>query len=410
MALAPVKFSNFGPGLNNRCDPSRLGFTAADRSQSTYLYGADNVDITSAGFLRRRRGTTGALLPGAAHSLWGDGAADGYAVMDGNLVELTTSAGALVARVLEGGFTHAPVTMARMPTGAVVWSDGRRIGAVLEGVAGELVPDAPNPVPAVQPVAGSLPAGHYLFSFTRITDRGESAATQPTRIEAPGATGFVFTGMTPDVAAYMSGPNGDILTRTDGDTVVALNDSGARAETLLLERIPAGQIVRHYSGRLLVARGPMLAWSETYRYGLWNPGRNFIQFEAPITVVEPCRDGVFVCADRTYWLPGDLAGTQLREVLPYGGVAGSGASALEDEEPRVFWVSPHGLVVGRPTGTVAAVQENALVFAAASRATALYRRRDGLNHLVYARQGVEPLAQAARDFTNVELHRKETVL
>lgn len=403
MASKPVSLGTF-IGVTNRREATRLDAGKA----GTYLRAADNVDVDG-GFLRRRRGTSASLTP-RAHSIWGDGADDGYAVVDGALVRLTLDGDELQQQALLAGLTSAPVSFERMPTAAVVWSDGQRLGAIRNGVAGELVPEAPNPVPVVNVVAGALPAGRYLLAFTRITGAGESAATQPVQFDLADGSGFVITGMDAATQAYMSGPNGDMLTAVAGDTILSLTNTGPRCETLLLERMPAGQIVRHYNASLLVARGNMLCRSEPYRYGLWRPSKNYIQFPAPITVMEPCVGGVFVCADRTYWLAGDLDATVMQPVLPYGGVAGSGARSDTDDTVRVFWVSPHGLVMGTSDGAAKAVQEKDLMFSGAARAATLCREGQGIAQAIFTRQGIRPLATASRGFIAAETHRKETIL
>ncbi|QOF76068.1 hypothetical protein [Variovorax sp. 38R] len=407
MASKPVSLGTF-LGVNNRREAARLQVRLPGNVQATYLRAAENVDVDG-GFMRRRRGISAALTP-RAHSIWGDGADDGYAVVDGALVRLALDGDELQQQALLAGFTSAPVSFERMPTGAVVWSDGQRLGAIRNGAPGELVPEAPNPVPVVNVVAGALPAGRYLLAFTRVTSAGESAATQPAQLDLADGSGFVITGMDAATQVYMSGPNGDILTAVAGDTILSLTNTGPRCETLLLERMPAGQIVRHYNSSLLVARGNMLCRSEPYRYGLWRPGKSFILFPAPITVMEPCVGGVFVCADRTYWLAGDLDATAMQPVLPYGGVAGSGTRCGTDDNVRVFWVSPHGLVMGTPDGAAKAVQEKDLTFSGAARAATLYREGQGIAQAIFTRQGIRPLATASRGFVASEIHRKETVL
>ena len=77
-------------------------------------------------------------------------------------------------------------------------------------------------------------------------------------------------------------------------------------------------------------------------------------------------------------------------------MAGSGARSLDDDAPRVFWVSPHGLVIGTPDGAAKAVQEDALTFSGATRAATLYREGQGIDQAVYTRQGVRPNTTAAR--------------
>lgn len=392
MATKPLL--SLGPfiGMNNRRDPTRLD--AGDAG--TYLRIAENIDVDG-GFFRVREGYGAALTP-PAHSVWGDGEPDGYAVVDGNLEQLRAAGAGLQRTVVRYGMSGQPVSFERAPTGDIFWSDGVALGRISAGQDRLPAAPAPNPVPSVsaRPGEGTMAAGQYLFAFTRLTQDPESAATPVQRVVLPEAGGFFITGLQADTVTYASGPNGDVLTRVEPignalavDSLVA----GPRCETLLLQPLPAGQIVRHYNGRMLVARGNALLFSEPYRYGLYNPAQSFIPLPGLITVMEPCVGGVFVCSDRTYWLAGDLMGTPV-PVLPFGGVAGSGARS--PDETQVCWVSPKGLVIGASDGTATAVQDDALRFGGAARAACLFRDWEGMSHVIYTRQGVQPLTTQAR--------------
>jgi hypothetical protein len=384
-------------GVNNRLDATRLGVTLQGRVSATYLRIGENIDIHG-GFFRLREGYSTPLTP-PAHSVWGDGEPDGYAVVDGNLEQLRTSGAALQRTVVRYGMSGQPVSFERAPTGDIYWTDGVTLGRISAGQDRMPAAPAPNPVPNVsaRPGEGTMAAGQYLFAFTRLTQDPESAATPVQRVVLPEAGGFFITGLQADTLTYASGPNGDVLTRVEPiGNALAVDSLGAgpRCETLLLQPLPAGQIVRHYNGRMLVARGNTLLFSEPYRYGLYNPAQSFIPLPGPITVMEPCVGGVFVCADQTYWLAGDLMGTQAVPVLPFGGVAGSGARS--PDETQVCWVSPKGLVIGASDGTATAVQDDAVRFADAARAACLFRDWDGMSHVIYTRQGVQPLTTQAR--------------
>ena len=88
-----------------------------------------------------------------------------------------------------------------------------------------------------------------------------------------------------------------------------------------------GALLPNYvNGRLLVAVGSLLIYSEPFMPGLYRPSKNYIPFPAPITVLEACGAGVFVAADKTYWLGGEITAASLAEVLPYGAVPRSGGT------------------------------------------------------------------------------------
>ena len=68
-----------------------------------------------------------------------------------------------------------------------------------------------------------------------------------------------------------------------------------------LEPLPKGQIIRGHGGRLYVAKGDMLCFSEPLRPHLWNPGYGFVKFAGRITLIEPTREGLYVGDERGVW-------------------------------------------------------------------------------------------------------------
>lgn len=405
MSLRSVNLGSFSPGVNNRVGPTQLRTVLSDNRTATYLYAADNVDLSDMGRARRRRGFTRSNAAAGCHSLWSDDRG-AYGVMAGNLVALEPSPTGLTPTVLRGDMPLRYTSFARAPDGNVYWSNGIDIGRIADGVAGPLVTASPAAVPSVTLIAGALPPGRYQFAFTVLGTAGESASTTPVAVTLPAAGGIQLGAMQAGTQVYMTGPNGSVFNRTDGSTaIVALANNGAPCPTLLLAEMPAGQIVREHLGSLLSAAGAVLYISEPYYYGLCNPSRGFIPFPAPITVVEPCETGVFVCADKTYWLPGALDATKPEVVAPYGGLLGSGGSNPTTEQ--VYWQSPRGLVLGSPTGKVSAVQDEVLSFGASPNGASLYREVDGQSHFVTSRFAALPAVLAAQHYLTAETTRKE---
>lgn len=174
----------------------------------------------------------------------------------------------------------------------------------------------------------------------------------------------------PDGAVYAS--DGFSLWRLDGAT----------AETL--QGMPAGTSVAHYRGQLLVASSTFLYISEPYQYNTHKPHRGFIPFPEPITVVAPCEDGVFVCADKTYWLGGDLFEGAPVTLAQFGALKNS--LVLDNEQALAYWQSIKGLTIGGAGGSLKFPQETALDFEPAASGTTWLRERGGQKHLIAERQ------------------------
>ncbi|HZX86379.1 MAG TPA: hypothetical protein VFF19_22600, partial [Reyranella sp.] len=233
-------------------------------------------------------------------------------------------------------------------------------------------------------------------------------STIPLVLEMPEDGGIRIVGLGPDTMTYLTGPNGSVFTGVlpDGGDIVSLAATGPHLRTLLLDDMPVGQVVRHYKGSLLVARGNVLHISEPYYYGLTNSTRRYIAFKGPITVVEPCETGVFVCADQTYWLPGGLDDTQQVTVLRYGALLGSGGHMVttdgNSQALQVFWLSQRGLVIGSSDGSAVNVQEKALKFGAARAGATLFREQDGAHHILACRQDVAQATTISDSFASME--------
>jgi hypothetical protein len=369
-------------GLNNRLPITRMESVLPNRATATWLRVASNIDLTADGFIRRRRGYSRALA-GQWHSLWAD-ELNAYGVRNGDLVHIDHRSLAVTTVVSEVG--SGAVSYARLPDGMVYWTNARRIGRLDNGSARELVTPVPNPVPEAFPIAGGLPPGRYQVCFTRLGVDGESASSEPQDVDLAVDGGIGFAGLTADTHIYATGPDGEVFNEIAHGDYLSLGNSGVSCDTFMHAAMPPGQALAHYRGSLLVASGQWLYISEPYRYGLHNARRGFIPFPAQISIVQPCEDGVYVCADKTYWLPGDPLATQPMVVLPYGALPGS--AAFSEREQAAYWQSERGAVIAKPGGLVEAPQDDALIFQPAESGFTWLREQHGDTHLITTRFGV----------------------
>lgn len=399
----PVNLGSLAPGLNNRLEPTRLSTRLADRSQATFLYGAENVDITADGYIKRRLGKTVTDGSVAAHSLWAD-ARGGYVVAGDELRQFNGTVGALV----RSGVPRGRISYSRGADGDVYWSNGfdiRRIAAGVDRPIATPPPQDPAPSDITISTGGSLTAGKYIIAWTSITADGESPATTPVQVEVDDGASILLPGA---FHVYMTGPNGDILTYQGlSASVLSHVENSRRLETLNTALMPAGTIVRHFNGRMLVANGPSLYVSNPYNYGIYDPSSGYFPFPENISVIEPTDNGIYICADKTYWI-NDLFSDTLQEMLPYGGIPGT--SGRTPDSTKVFWQSPRGLVVADKNASVKNVQEENVEMSAASFGASIYRERDGMHQVISTRFGVEPSVAVATSFMDAEVIRKGTVL
>ena len=369
-------------GLNNRLPVTRLDVSLPNGGNAAWLRVATNIDLTQNGFLRSRPGF-GLAAAGAWHSLWADGQ-QAYGVCNGDLVHIERRTLALSALVPAVGAGR--VSFCRLPDGMVYWTNGTRIGRLSGLSPRNAVTPTPNPVPTASATTGGLPPGRYQVCFTALGADGESASTEPAAIALPNGGGIAFSGLTAGTLIYATGPDGEVFNETPSGDYLSPSPDGAPCDTFMLSAMPAGQALAHYKGSLLVARGRWLYVSEPYRYGLHNPRRGFMPFPADISVVQPCEDGVYVCADKTYWLPGDVMATTPVVLLPYGALPGS--AAFDETTQTAYWQGPEGAVIARPSGALSVPQDDALIFKPAGTGFTWVRELLGDRHLVTARLGV----------------------
>ena len=410
MATREVKIGSFALGVNNKLEPSELDVVLPDRSKGQYLYGGDNIDIGRKGRVKRRAGTT-QLIEARTHSVWSDSPySEAFAVINDQLERLVESVG-LSRTVVRTGMPRLPVSYSRGADGDVYWSNGVVLRRIVNGVdhPAHTEPFEQAPQTAVG-TGGALVAAQYLICFTRVTVDGESPATQVVALDVP-AGGTIAWLASEEAHVYLSGPNGDVLTLQDvgtAGTIFTHNERSYRCETILTQSMPAGTIVRHYNSRLLVAAGRTLHASKQYHYGVCDPRRDYFQFSADITMVEPTDNGLYLATtERTYWIS-DLYDDKLQEVLPYGAIPYTSGRSPDDEQ--VYWQSTRGLVVGDKNMSVKNVQEDALEVPPAASGATLYRERDGMTHVVSTRADSAVSVGIATTWMDADVIRKGTEL
>lgn len=395
-------------GINNRLPDHQLAVVERGRKAGDYLRNAVNVDLTAAGTLQRRKGSTLAVPGTRCHSLWSDGEQAFY--VDGT--DLKRFTGEVVATGLAYG---RPVSFCKAPTGDVIWTDGVRLEAIGKGPVA--VP-TPNPAPAVTASGGgALPAGYYQVAITAVAADGrESGSTWPVQVQVQDSGRIEVSGLPGTlVNIYVSPLNGDTLYLTASTTassyiIPVMGAQGAQCPTLNLRPLPAGRFVREYHGRLMVADASGLYYSEPWAYGLYNPLRGYVPL-AGITLLEPGQTGVYVAtADKTFWLSGlDVDQVErVSELLPYGAVEGSAAHLGNSND--IAWFSSRGLVIGTQDGQVKNMQEENVAVGAAQAGATLYREQDGMRQLVSSLRGVLDTTAPAVSFISGDDARKENML
>lgn len=361
-------------GVNNRLPDFALHVPKV----GDWLRSGDNVEVTNAGTIVRRKAASLVQSMTGAHSLHMISDTAGYLVRDSVLYAITlpTYSEALVKVLASNARLSWVETM-----GGLYASNGTDIGCVSGEDWTAAMPTPSKPTSSA--IGGGLEPGQYqvAVSYVRLSgsdlleEGGVSAALAVDlsipggiRVNLPAAT----TGAT-HVNIYLTQANGEVLyllgfvaagtatfdciaLPTGREAPVRFDSKGAKQSEAPL---PAGELFSSM-GRLCSIVGNSIYVGVPFRPGYYLPIEGVIHFTAPVTVAIENQNGTYLCADKTYWLPGDLLASQERMVkaLPYGAVPGT--AFHHPDKPIVGWFGVNGVVLADPTGQAVALTEEAV--------------------------------------------------
>lgn len=366
-----------------------------------------NVDLDNDGIPRRRAGYTEVYSGSDIHSLWGDGSLTMF--VEGTELKRLFSDNSV--SVLRTGLDVGRYVSYVEVNGDIYYSNNAQTGKL--SAAGLSTPwgvEDPSGQPLVAPMTtGAMGAGMYQVAVTFVSTTGEvSGSTLATIVTLQDNQGVQLSSIpqptNPSVShvrVFISEPNGDLLYQQVDIPIGVTSYMISRTlkseplDTQFLSVTPAGHIVRHYNGRNLIAADNVLVYTEALRYGLYRPVENYIQFPARITVIQPVSAGVFVVADKTYYLSGqDIKEAQLLVVDPNSGVEGTGMAVdaeLFDIDgvagSLAYWFGASGAMIGLPDGSVQPIMQDMVAVSGYNRGTTLFREVDGIRQMVTAVRG-----------------------
>lgn len=351
-------------GVNNRLPDFALHVPKV----GDWLRSGVNVEVTNAGTIVRRKAASLIQAMAGAHSLHMVSDTAGYLVRDSVLYAITlpTYSETLVKVLASDARLSWVETM-----GGLYASNGTDIGRVSGTTWTAALPTPGKPTSSA--IGGGLEPGQYqvAVSYVRLSgsdlleEGGVSAALAVTlatqggiRVNLPAAT----AGAT-HINIYLTQANGEvpyllgfvaagtaiydcIALPTDREAPVRFDSKGSKQ---IEAPLPAGELFSSM-GRLCSIVGNSVYVGVPFRPGYYLPIEGVIHFTAPVTIAIENQNGTYLCADKTYWLPGDLLASQERMVkaLPYGAVPGTAFHHLD--KPIVGWFGANGIVLADPAG------------------------------------------------------------
>ena len=354
---------------------------------------AVNVDITKEGEILSCGGYLKSYSGTNIHSIF-----ERYFIEGSDLKILNSDN---TATIIKSGLSLSKFLTYCKIHGDIYYSNGEITGIIGKNEIG--VPTPPNN-PTIKSTTGMLYKGVYQIAICYKNDiTGEiSGANLASKIELNDNSGILLSSIPihPDgykVVIYCSTQNGTELYKNaeleSGITDFSIINTNANTKILntqFLKPLPAGHIIRHFKSRVYVCRDNILWYSDAFRYGLHLPSKNFFQFPSKITVLQMVTDGIYVVADKTYFLSGTEPKNMRLSVVSddYGlegtGITiGGGAFNRTDNIEVAYWFSNKGAILGLPGGIIEILTENRLAIddEILSGAT-LFKESNGIRQLI----------------------------
>lgn len=205
-----------------------------------------------------------------------------------------------------------------------------------------------QPVPSVS--AGGLLAGEYQCAATFVDAYGDEGGTSnPVVVTVPVGSAMTFTLPTPPaggkVRLYVGSVQGATLylqfEGTGQYTCSTVVDNTARLDTVLMRAPVPADFVCEHNGVIAMADGKTLWLTSPLRPHLRSAMSRFFQYPSPIDCLISADGGLFVAADKTYFISNVEGDTPAQgTVFPHGAVRGSMARAPDDS---AVWMTQYGL-------------------------------------------------------------------
>lgn len=262
----------------------------------------------------------------------------------------------------------------------------------------------------IVPNGGSLTPGVYRIACTQTNAQGEeSGVREPAIVTLSAGSGLRITCI-PDhdhtAQVYLSFANSQTLYRQSavaGEAMIrTVRDDTARLENEGEGMPLPSRLLASLGASVVGASGGLLWLSQPMRVHRRSLTDRFFQYPRAIGLLLKAGSGLFVSADKTYFLqsPEDEQPLQ-REVLPYPAVSGSGVNLADG---RVAWMTPYGLAIGSADGSVSLISQDRFAPALSEGACSGALSLDGNQVVVTAMQGPrEQTGMVARDYYEVEV-------
>lgn len=411
-------------GLNNTLPP--------EHTDPKYLKLAQNIDIDKTGGVSKRHGYT-KVDTGNYHSLWSDETNSiCYGVKDGDLVRIYED---YSNKVIQASVGTEHITFERIDGITYGVSPSRSFVIDENETYRPFGIDRPNGGPNITTLPGTLSAGDYQVALTFVAEDGRESGTGVAQLIPVAVNQNIQVANIPissdssvkSVRIYCSTPDGEVLYLqgevVNGTSTYTIGDAVSKVTPLKSFNVypaPTGQIIRYAHGRIWIAQDNILWYSEPFAYEWFKLNANYLPFNERIRAVMPTEGGMWVGADRLYYLSSRNPDQMRREEKePIQVVEGSdvkipGAYVFIENTPLGYkWLfnSNKGVYIAFNDGVVLNTTERNVVFPKADEGTGIFLQTDGINRYLSILKEKQPSNNmAASDLVTTQIIRNGVVI
>ena len=417
------RMNGWDAGMNNRHDNVDL--------RVNELRNAVNVDILKSGKVRMRRGIAQIIADAGAHSIFG---AEKFMLWATTTALKKCTPNFAVSTLASSSAYASPLSFVEMFDKSVYFVNEFLNGHVTS--LGALEPWGIVP-PTVAPVATSLDSGtkdrEYQVTVTFVLATGEESGAPTSRKVLCSTTPIIGLSSIPVsldprvayVRIYVSDVDGTMMYKyadivngitsyniyvTYTPTGSVFTGFGQKLETQNMGVMPVGgQLVEYYNGRLYVAKGNIVYFTEPLRYGLHNPVHGYYMFPERVTLLKAVDAGLFVSSDMTYFIDGSPQPTtkgstvDLKPVLPYKAIEGAHCNMPKTKD--VMWLSERGVILGKQDGSATNVTEKRIAMDVAARACMGVLESNGFKGVLTVMRSSTLSPETSDDYIESEVQR-----
>lgn len=242
-----------------------------------------------------------------------------------------------------------------------------------------------NPSFDVEIITGNLKKGRYKVSVTQFTDSDEESGANLKYIDLPANSGLKIITSALKANVYLSECDAQTLyyqgqVKDGSFYLINLNVDTKRLVTANLYPFPYVENLISHHGVLIGSIGNLLYLSVPFMPHLCSLDKGFFQFSKDISIIASVTDGIYVVADKTYFLSGV-------ETLDVNQVVVSNTEAVRGTlvnlpDGRVAWFSIYGQVIASASGQLEMPQKGIYAPSVASNGASSYMEHNGKQLIV----------------------------